>query len=230
MRSMSALRTSVARAEVNDWCGRCRHAADVAHGWRSCPGMSRPHAAHDAVSAQRARADDDSRRGDHSRAGRRHDHAPRRGDSRNHPRSRRHDAGIQRPLAGPAARRRSGNDDHRPPRESARCLDVDALARNPSRQSVRRRRGDDPAGDRARRMSSRTPLRFPDAGIYWYHPHVREDMQQELGLYGNILVRPPYAELLQRPSNREEPLVLPTSSRTRARLMPFGAARRRRTR
>ncbi|HEU5050397.1 MAG TPA: multicopper oxidase domain-containing protein, partial [Gemmatimonadales bacterium] len=32
-------------------------------------------------------------------------------------------------------------------------------------------------------------LVFPDAGIYWYHPHVREDIQQELGLYGNILVR-----------------------------------------
>jgi len=31
-------------------------------------------------------------------------------------------------------------------------------------------------------------LRFPDAGIYWYHPHVREDIQQELGLYGNLLV------------------------------------------
>ncbi|MGE0556194.1 MAG: multicopper oxidase family protein [Gemmatimonadales bacterium] len=32
-------------------------------------------------------------------------------------------------------------------------------------------------------------VRFPDAGIYWYHPHVREDIQQELGLYGNMLVR-----------------------------------------
>ncbi|HEX6057742.1 MAG TPA: multicopper oxidase family protein [Gemmatimonadaceae bacterium] len=32
-------------------------------------------------------------------------------------------------------------------------------------------------------------LRFPDPGIYWYHPHLREDIQQELGLYGNILVR-----------------------------------------
>ena len=32
-------------------------------------------------------------------------------------------------------------------------------------------------------------LHFPDAGIYWYHPHVREDTQQELGLYGNLLVR-----------------------------------------
>ncbi|HYW32702.1 MAG TPA: multicopper oxidase family protein [Gemmatimonas sp.] len=33
-------------------------------------------------------------------------------------------------------------------------------------------------------------VRFPDAGIYWYHPHVREDIQQDLGLYGNMLVRP----------------------------------------
>ena len=32
-------------------------------------------------------------------------------------------------------------------------------------------------------------LTFPDAGIYWYHPHVREDVQQDLGLYGNLLVR-----------------------------------------
>ena len=32
-------------------------------------------------------------------------------------------------------------------------------------------------------------LTFPDAGIYWYHPHVREDAQQDLGLYGNLLVR-----------------------------------------
>jgi suppressor of ftsI len=31
-------------------------------------------------------------------------------------------------------------------------------------------------------------VRFPDAGIYWYHSHVREDMQQNLGLFGNIVV------------------------------------------
>jgi FtsP/CotA-like multicopper oxidase with cupredoxin domain len=33
-------------------------------------------------------------------------------------------------------------------------------------------------------------LRFPDPGLYWYHPHIREDYTQELGLYGNILVEP----------------------------------------
>lgn len=33
-------------------------------------------------------------------------------------------------------------------------------------------------------------LRFPHEGIYWYHPHIREDLQQEYGLYGSILVEP----------------------------------------
>ncbi|MFA6050830.1 MAG: multicopper oxidase family protein [Candidatus Paceibacterota bacterium] len=31
-------------------------------------------------------------------------------------------------------------------------------------------------------------IKFPDAGIFWYHPHVREDYTQPLGLYGNYLV------------------------------------------
>jgi FtsP/CotA-like multicopper oxidase with cupredoxin domain len=33
-------------------------------------------------------------------------------------------------------------------------------------------------------------IRFPDPGLYWYHPHIREDYTQEMGLYGNILVVP----------------------------------------
>ncbi|MDP2666708.1 MAG: multicopper oxidase family protein [Candidatus Diapherotrites archaeon] len=33
-------------------------------------------------------------------------------------------------------------------------------------------------------------LIFPDAGLYWYHPHVREDRQQDLGMYGLIWVEP----------------------------------------
>jgi FtsP/CotA-like multicopper oxidase with cupredoxin domain len=33
-------------------------------------------------------------------------------------------------------------------------------------------------------------VRFPDPGVYWYHPHVREDYGQEMGLYANILVEP----------------------------------------
>ena len=33
-------------------------------------------------------------------------------------------------------------------------------------------------------------ITFPDPGLYWYHPHIREDYGQEMGLYGNILVEP----------------------------------------
>ena len=33
-------------------------------------------------------------------------------------------------------------------------------------------------------------LTFPDPGVYWYHPHIREDYGQEMGLYGNIVVEP----------------------------------------
>ena len=33
-------------------------------------------------------------------------------------------------------------------------------------------------------------LKFVDAGVFWYHPHVREDMQQNMGLYGNFIVAP----------------------------------------
>jgi FtsP/CotA-like multicopper oxidase with cupredoxin domain len=50
-------------------------------------------------------------------------------------------------------------------------------------------------------------LRFPDAGIYWYHPHVREDIQQELGLYGNLMVRPDSGALYGA-ANREAVLML----------------------
>lgn len=50
-------------------------------------------------------------------------------------------------------------------------------------------------------------LKFPDAGMYWYHPHVREDYQQELGLYGNYLVVPGSADYWS-PVNREAALFL----------------------
>ena len=50
-------------------------------------------------------------------------------------------------------------------------------------------------------------LKFPDVGMYWYHPHVREDYQQELGLYGSYLVVPA-DENYWNPVNREVPLFL----------------------
>lgn len=50
-------------------------------------------------------------------------------------------------------------------------------------------------------------LDFPDAGIYWYHPHVREDYSQEAGLYGVFIVEPKNPNVLN-PVHREIPLVL----------------------
>jgi FtsP/CotA-like multicopper oxidase with cupredoxin domain len=37
-------------------------------------------------------------------------------------------------------------------------------------------------------------VRFPDEGLYWYHPHIREDYTQDMGLYGNIVVEPADAD------------------------------------
>ena len=50
-------------------------------------------------------------------------------------------------------------------------------------------------------------LRVPDAGMFWYHPHVREDVQMDLGLYGNLLVSSPDPDY-HGPAHREEMLVL----------------------
>lgn len=48
---------------------------------------------------------------------------------------------------------------------------------------------------------------FPDSGVFWYHPHLREDYTQDLGLYGNFIVVPKDGTEFA-PVNREVPLVL----------------------
>jgi len=63
---------------------------------------------------------------------------------------------------------------------------------------------------------------FPDAGIYWYHPHVREDIQQDLGLYGNMLVDSPDPDYYG-PANREEILILDDLLVDERGLFPWGA-------
>lgn len=50
-------------------------------------------------------------------------------------------------------------------------------------------------------------VNVPDAGMFWYHPHVREDVQQDLGLFGNLLVTSPDPDYYG-PANREEVFVL----------------------
>ena len=64
-------------------------------------------------------------------------------------------------------------------------------------------------------------LRVPDAGMFWYHPHVREDVQQDLGLYGNLLVSSPDPDY-HGPAHREEMLVLDDILMDDRGLIPWG--------
>ena len=67
----------------------------------------------------------------------------------------------------------------------------------------------------------RYQIYFRDAGIYWYHPHHREDVQQELGLAGNMLVEPLVADYYG-PVNREEVVMLDDFLLTESGVVPFG--------
>jgi suppressor of ftsI len=64
-------------------------------------------------------------------------------------------------------------------------------------------------------------VHFPDAGIYWYHPHVHEDIEQALGLYGNMLVDSPDPAYYS-PVNREQSLLLSDLMINADTLIPFG--------
>lgn len=49
-------------------------------------------------------------------------------------------------------------------------------------------------------------LQFPDAGVFWYHPHVREDYSQDMGLYGNYIVKT--IDNISEPVNQQIPIIL----------------------
>jgi FtsP/CotA-like multicopper oxidase with cupredoxin domain len=66
-------------------------------------------------------------------------------------------------------------------------------------------------------------VHVPDPGAYWYHPHIREDYGQELGLYGNILVRPAEADYWP-PANRELALTLDDILIEHGKVAPFSEA------
>ncbi len=62
---------------------------------------------------------------------------------------------------------------------------------------------------------------FPDAGLYWYHPHVREDIQQDGGLYGNMMVDPARADYFG-PATREEFIMVDDLLVDGDELLPYG--------
>jgi FtsP/CotA-like multicopper oxidase with cupredoxin domain len=66
-------------------------------------------------------------------------------------------------------------------------------------------------------------IRFPDPGLYWYHPHIREDYTQEMGLYGNILVVPTDPDYWP-PANRDVLLTLDDLLLEDGKIAPFSPA------
>ena len=63
-------------------------------------------------------------------------------------------------------------------------------------------------------------VQFPDPGVYWYHPHIREDYAQEMGLYGNIVVVPSEPDFWP-PVNRELTLTLDDILLDGGKVAPF---------
>src|SRR5256885_11779644 len=63
-------------------------------------------------------------------------------------------------------------------------------------------------------------ITFPDPGLYWYHPHIREDYGQELGLYGNVLVEPTDPDYWP-PAHREVVLTLDDILLEDGKVAPF---------
>jgi FtsP/CotA-like multicopper oxidase with cupredoxin domain len=63
-------------------------------------------------------------------------------------------------------------------------------------------------------------VEFPDPGAYWYHPHIREDYGQEMGLYGNCLVEPADADYWP-PANRELTVTLDDLLLEDGKVAPF---------
>lgn len=62
---------------------------------------------------------------------------------------------------------------------------------------------------------------FPDAGLYWYHPHVREDIQQDGGLYGNMFVDPARDDYFGS-ATREEFIMVDDLLVDGDQLLPYG--------
>ena len=61
---------------------------------------------------------------------------------------------------------------------------------------------------------------FPDPGAYWYHPHIREDYGQEMGLYGNVIVEPSDPEYWP-PVHRDVALTLDDILLEEGKVAPF---------
>ena len=130
------------------------------------------------------------------------------------------DARVRRLDSGADAEAPAGLDRDDPRHEPRRLRGDRALARASSREPI-------PTGRTTLRRRFRSEKTYayrvhvPDPGAYWYHPHIREDYGQELGLYGNILVVPAQPDYWP-PAHREELLTLDDILVEEGKIAPFG--------
>ena len=80
------------------------------------------------------------------------------------------------------------------------------------------------APDPGRRATSPTGSGSPTPGLYWYHPHIREDYGLDMGLYGNLVVVPSDAGYWA-PVNREVVVTLDDVLVEDGRIAPFNRRR-----
>ena len=131
------------------------------------------------------RARDRGRRAGRRAAVRDEHRAGRQADRRTH----RADARLQRlgsrsDAAGAGGRARSRSRLRTAATSTRPCIGTGCVSTTPTTARTRRR-------SRWRIGESFTyRVHCPDPGAYWYHPHIREDYGQELGLYGNLIVVP----------------------------------------
>src|SRR6476620_1826125 len=66
-------------------------------------------------------------------------------------------------------------------------------------------------------------IQFPDPGVYWYHPHMREDYGLDMGLYGSLVVVPTEGGYWA-PVNREVTVTLYDVLVEHGQIAPFHVA------
>jgi FtsP/CotA-like multicopper oxidase with cupredoxin domain len=64
-------------------------------------------------------------------------------------------------------------------------------------------------------------VHFPDAGVYWYHPHVSTYIERAMGLFGNMIVDSPDPDYYS-PANDEQALMFDDLLINADTLIPFG--------
>ena len=138
--------------------------------------------------------------------------------------TRRSDAGLQRVDSRTDLEDAGGRGGNRRRQEPGRHRRHGSLAWVAAGEPLRRDARDASADGRGRKVLRARHV--PRSGPYWYHPHIREDYGQEMGLYGNILVEPADPDYWP-PAHRDLVLTLDDILLEDGKIAPASAPRKR---